>query len=281
MKILAHLDDVGSSHGSVIAWTALRSAGVVRSASLMVPCPWYPLARDDWLDTPGQDMGVHVTLTSEWSAYRWRPLTGLGGGLVDDEGFMHRGPGAVRESADLAAVADEMAAQIERALEDGIKPTHLDAHMGTALLDPFVWKLIEAGKRYGIPVLACRDLGPLLSDVRLPGLDQGYVAEVVAEVEAQGWPVFDRFIIGFCADDAAIEDHVAGLLDRAGDGLIYYGMHADTAEGMKAFAPQHVHPRLKEYEYFSSARSAEPFERAGATVVNWLDFVGSNCPQVN
>ena len=76
MKVLAHLDDVGSSHGSVVAWQALRTAGVVRSASVMVPCPWHPLARDDWQDDPDQDMGVHITLTSEWSAYRWRPLTG-------------------------------------------------------------------------------------------------------------------------------------------------------------------------------------------------------------
>ena len=167
MRVLAHLDDVGATPGSVEAWAALVAAGVVRSASLMVPCPWYPMAREACLAAPGQDMGVHVTLTSEWSAYRWRPLIGPVGGLVDDEGFLHRRPEDVLRAADPSAVADEIAAQVERAVTDGIHPTHLDAHMGTALLPPFVWALIEAGRRHGIPALVCRDLGPLVGALAL------------------------------------------------------------------------------------------------------------------
>lgn len=273
MRILAHLDDVGSSHGSVVAWKALRETGVVRSASLMVPCPWYPLARDDWHGDPTQDMGVHITLTSEWSAYRWRPLIGLTGGLVDDEGFMHRRPGEVLKHADPAAIADEIEAQIARALLDGIKPTHLDAHMGTALLDPFIWSLIETGQRHEIPVLACRDLSPLIRDVNVTGFDPGYVSEVTAEVARQGWPVFDRFAIGFCPDSVAMEDFLSRLISEAGDGLIYYGMHADTAEGMDAFAPHHSAPRRKEYDLFRDPASAAIFEAAGAEIVTWQDLI--------
>ena len=271
MKVLAHLDDVGSSHGSVVAWKGLRAAGVVRSASVMVPCPWYPLARDDWQDEPDQDMGVHITLTSEWSTYRWRPLTGLSGGLTDDEGFMHRRPHGVLASADPEAVADEIAAQIERVLSDGCKPTHLDAHMGTALLPPFVWKLIDTGKYYDVPVLACRDLSPLIRDVGLSKIDAGFVAEVLAEVENQNWPIFDRFLIGFCQDDMAIEDHVAGLLSEADVGLAYYGLHADTAQEIEAFAPQHKNPRRKEYDFFNCPTSANVFAAAGAKTVTWAD----------
>ncbi len=272
MRILAHLDDVGSSHGSVVAWQALRGAGVVRSASLMVPCPWYPLARDDWGTDPAQDMGVHITLTSEWSAYRWRPMIGPKGGLVDDEGFMHRRPGDVLRRADPAAVADEIEAQIARALADGIRPTHLDAHMGTALLDPFVWSLIEAGKRHDIPVLACRDLTPLIRDVQVTGFDPGYIAEVTAEVARQGWPVFDRFAIGFCPDNMEMRPFLERLITEAGDGLIYYGMHADTALGMDAFAPHHAAPRRKEYELFRDPASADIFRAAGAELVSWTDL---------
>ena len=273
MKILAHLDDVGSSHGSVVAWQALRAAGVVRSASVMVPCPWYPLARDHWQDDPDQDMGVHITLTSEWSAYRWRPLTGLSGRLTDDDGFMHHRPHGVLKNADPQAVADEMAAQIDRVLADGCKPTHLDAHMGTALLPPFVWSLIDAGKRYGIPVLACRDLSPLIRDVGLSGIDPGFVSEVLTEVEIQGWPVFDQFVIGFCPDDATIEDHVAGLLSEASGEMAYYGLHADAAEGMENFAPHHKNPRVKEYEFFSNPASVDVFNAAGAKTVTWADVM--------
>ncbi len=272
MKILAHLDDVGSSHGSVVAWQALRRAGVVRSASLMVPCPWYPLARDDVQADPDQCMGVHITLTSEWDTYRWRPLTGLGGGLVDGEGFLHRRPEDVVNTADPSAVADEIEAQIDRALSDGIRPTHLDAHMGTALLPPFVWALIEAGKRHGVPVLACHDLLPLLNIVRTGQIDRGYVAEVVAEVAAQGWPVFDQFVIGFCPDDRQMPEFLGGLLDGAGAGLHYYAMHADTAEGMDAFAPHHSLPRRKEYEFFGHPTSRAVFDDRAAEILTWRDL---------
>jgi predicted glycoside hydrolase/deacetylase ChbG (UPF0249 family) len=96
-RILPHLDDVGSTEGSVRAWRDLRAAGVVRSASVMVPCPFYSLAAEDWQDNPGQDLGIHLTLTAEWQDYRWKPLIGPRGGLVDDDGFFHRRPtGCVR-----------------------------------------------------------------------------------------------------------------------------------------------------------------------------------------
>lgn len=268
--IVTHLDDVGSTAGSVIAWQALRKAGVIRSASLMVPCPYYPMARDDWNEAPDQDMGVHITLTSEWSAYRWRPMIGPMGGLTDSEGFFHRRPADVIANADPAAVADEIEAQISRALDDGIRPTHLDAHMGTALLPPFVWDLIAAGKRHGIPVLACRDLTPLTQNVRIEGLDLGFVREAIAEISGYGWPVFDRFVIGFCPDGMPVEGYLAGLLETAVDGLNYYALHADKADGMEYFADHHKSPRRKEYELFSDPASGRLFDDAGATVSGWV-----------
>jgi predicted glycoside hydrolase/deacetylase ChbG (UPF0249 family) len=271
MRLLAHLDDVGSTAGSVVAWRALRDAGGVRSASVMVPCPWYPMARDDWRENPTQDMGVHITLTSEWSAYRWRPMLGARGGLADADGFMHHRPEQVVASADPIAVADEMLAQVERTLADGFRPTHLDAHMGTALLPEFVWSMMDAGSRYNIPVLACSDLGPLSDAVRMQGVDAGFLAEVAAEAKRRGWPVFDRFMIGFCPDDVPFEAHLDGLLRESGDGMVYYGMHADTAEGMDAFAPHHTKPRRKEYDFFSVPSSASFLEKRGVEVVTWSD----------
>jgi len=271
-RILAHLDDVGATEGSVAAWKALRTAGVVRSASVMVPCPWYPLARDDWRDTPEADTGLHITLTSEWDSYRWRPLNGPGGGVVDDEGFFHRRPAMVLASADRRAVADEMAAQLDRVLADGLRPTHLDAHMGTALLDPFVWDLIALGREHDIPVLACRELAQLIVQVGAKAPDAGFVAEVIAEVEAQGWPVFDRFLIGFCPDDQGFPEFLAELLAGASGGLDYYAMHADTAHGMDAFAPHHTGPRRKEFEAFRDAASVRAFDDVGARLVTWGDL---------
>ena len=270
--ILAHLDDVGCSPGSVRAWQALRRAGVVRSASVMVPCPWYPMARDDWQEAGQVDVGVHITLTSEWEAYRWRPMVGTKGGLTDSDGFFHSRPNAVLQNADRSAVADEIAAQIERVLADGVKPTHLDAHMGTALRAPFVWDLMEAGARHDIPVLCCLELADLAGTLGLVGYDPGYLTEVAAECRHRGWPVFDRFMMGFCPDDQAMGPFLNGLLDEIGDGLIYYALHADTSEGFADFAQHHEAPRRKEFELFAEPGARTHFYAAKARLVNWTDL---------
>ncbi len=273
-QILAHLDDVGVSRGSVVAWKALRAAGVVTSASVMVPCPWYRDAVEDWHSAPDQDLGIHITLTSEWSAYRWRPLIGPVAGLTDEEGCFHRQPDAVARHADPAAVTDEIAAQIERALADGIRPTHLDAHMGTAFLEPFAGALVEAASRYGIPVLVCRDLAPLASLLPLPGTDAGYIKEIAQELEARGNPVFDKFLIEFCPDDRDIGDHIGAMLDDAGPGFHWLALHANAPDDTEGFAPHMVAPRRKEFELFSDPASGEIFAARDSVTRDWRDLAG-------
>lgn len=275
MRILLHLDDVGVSSGSVAAWKALRAAELVTTASVMVPCPWYRAAVEDHQGEPTQDLGVHLTLTSEWSAYRWAPLTGPIPGLVDDEGYFHRRPEAVVAKADPSAVEDEMSAQIERALADGIRPTHLDAHMGTAFLPPFLPKLLDVSNRYDIPILVCRRIEPLLKAVRADGTDPGPYQEMIQETERRGHPVLDRFIIGFCPDNQPIEDHLEGLIASAGDGTHWLALHANAADETLHFAPHMVRPRLKEFNFFKMPSSRRLFEKLGAEPIGWLDLAKS------
>jgi predicted glycoside hydrolase/deacetylase ChbG (UPF0249 family) len=271
-RILAHLDDVGSSAGSVVAWKALREAGVVRSASVMVPCPWYRAAVEDWHGAPDQDLGVHLTLTSQWQTYRWRPLIGPVKGLTDDEGYFHHRPDAVVRNADPAAVADEIAAQIERALTDGIKPTHLDAHMGTVFLEPFIDALLGASQRYGIPVLICRDLSALAGDVTMEIPDTGYLEEAMGELERRGNPVFDKFLIEFCPDDRDARSHYSDLIANAGPGFHWLALHANAPDDMARFAPHHAEPRRKEFEFFGSPDSREIFDANDSVTVDWREM---------
>lgn len=270
-RILLHLDDVGVSRGSVEAWKALRTNGVVRSASAMVPCPWYPAARDDYLANPDQDLGIHITLTSEWSAYRWRPMLGSVAGLCDDDGFFHKRPETVA-AADPNAVADEIAAQIERMLIDGIKPTHMDAHMGAAYLQPFIHALMDASDRYNIPVMLARDFSQLFDIVRLGKMDLGYLNEITKELELRGSPVLDKFLIGYCADNMKVGDHYARIIAGAGPGTHWLAMHANFADDTAAYAPNMVTPRLKEAEFFGAPESREAFHKAGVRCINWPEL---------
>jgi hypothetical protein len=124
--VIVHHDDLGVTHAQNAAHRGLEH---FPTGSLIVPAGW----ACEWAGEPGLDLGVHITLTSEWpQAPRWRPLTG-GKSLRDPHGFFWR----TAEQAWAAVRADEaeaeMRAQIETAMAWGIDVTHIDTHMGTVL----------------------------------------------------------------------------------------------------------------------------------------------------
>src|SRR5277367_5577408 len=129
--VIVHADDIGMCHATVQAYEDLLDFGLISSASVMVPCPWFPAIAAYCSTQPRTDIGVHLTLTSEWEHYRWRPIScgERDCGLTDSEGFLHRRVPHLEQHASSGAVLAEMRAQLARARQFGIQPTHLDAHM--------------------------------------------------------------------------------------------------------------------------------------------------------
>lgn len=130
--LVVNCDDLGSSHAANVAiYDALRT-GVATSATLMVPCPW---AREAAAEYRGEDVGVHLTLNSEWDLYRWGPIT-RAPSLLDGDGGFPRTVADLWDHADLDEVRKELRAQIERAIFWGFDLSHLDSHMGSVQLRP-------------------------------------------------------------------------------------------------------------------------------------------------
>ncbi|MFN8053040.1 MAG: polysaccharide deacetylase family protein [Acidimicrobiales bacterium] len=130
--LIVNCDDLGMSHAANEGcFRALRS-GIATSATLMVPCPW---ARAAAADLDGEDVGVHLTLNSEYDRYRWGPITHAPS-LLDGDGGFPRTVEDAWDHADLDEVRRECRAQIERAMLWGVDVTHLDSHMGTLQLRP-------------------------------------------------------------------------------------------------------------------------------------------------
>ncbi|WP_149536565.1 ChbG/HpnK family deacetylase [Siccirubricoccus phaeus] len=123
--LILNCDDLGASHAANCAIHRALTQGVATSASLMVPCPWAPEAA---LLCRGHPLGIHLTFTSEYPAYRWRPLT-AGASLRDAEGYCHPTTAAAVAALDAAEARAEGAAQIATALAWGVDVTHLDLHM--------------------------------------------------------------------------------------------------------------------------------------------------------
>src|ERR1700740_2140961 len=126
--LIVHADDLGETHSMNAAAIKALEAGTINSASLMVPCPWFPEIADYAKSHPAADFGLHLTLTSERIYYRWGPVAPRDKvpSLVDSNGyFQHDWSPETR--IDPKDVETEIRAQVARALAMGVKPTHLDS----------------------------------------------------------------------------------------------------------------------------------------------------------
>jgi chitin disaccharide deacetylase len=163
--LILHADDVGLAHSVNVATIEAMQKGMVNSASIMVPCPWFPEIAAHVRQHPNLDFGLHLTLTSEWQFLRWRSIASIDSvkGLLDKDGFMWRSVLETVTHATPAEVETELRAQIERALAFGIKPTHLDTHMGTLYARKDYFEVYaKLGKEYGIPIMAIRPTPELM-----------------------------------------------------------------------------------------------------------------------
>ena len=130
--LVLHIDDVGMCHGANVAFLELARSGGVTCGSIMVPCPWFREIANAAAEDRALDLGVHLTLTSEWPQYRWGPLSTVSraSGLIDEHGYFPRNCLELRPRLNVQAAEIEFRAQIDRALEAGVDVTHLDTHMG-------------------------------------------------------------------------------------------------------------------------------------------------------
>ncbi len=154
--VILHVDDLGMSYSSNAGAIKAITEGLANSGSMMMPCPWVPGMVRYMKSHPGMDIGLHLTLTSEWDDYRWGPVAGVNGvpTLVDDQGKLWDNVGLVVKNATPEDVEKEIRAQIDLALRMGIQPTHVDSHMGTVFATPeFIQIYVRLGMEYGIPVL--------------------------------------------------------------------------------------------------------------------------------
>lgn len=160
--LLVRADDIGSFHAANLGCVESYKNGIARSVELMAPCAWFPEAVKMLNENPGFDVGVHLTLTSEWSNTKWRPLTNCPG-LVDKDGYFFpmvwKNPNFPKNSSiqesnwNLNEIEQELRAQIELSLKYVPHISHLSTHMGFTGLDPKIADLVsKLAKEYHLEI---------------------------------------------------------------------------------------------------------------------------------
>jgi predicted glycoside hydrolase/deacetylase ChbG (UPF0249 family) len=154
--LIIHADDLAVAHAQDIASFEALNRGAVSSASIMVPCPWLTEVADYAKAHPDADLGLHLTLTSEWKNYKWGPTAPRDQvvSLLDPHGYLYSDAGEAVRHIKPEEAEREVRAQVETALKMGIRPTHLDSHMGVLFTKPALMAvLVKVAHEYHLPFL--------------------------------------------------------------------------------------------------------------------------------
>jgi predicted glycoside hydrolase/deacetylase ChbG (UPF0249 family) len=279
---IIHVDDVGMCQASVAAFADLWDFGLISSGAVMVPCPWFLHAAKYAREHPEADLGVHLTLTSEWETYRWGPLSTRNPqtGLLDAEGYFHHLAQPVQEQADPAAVQTELVAQIERAKAAGMQPTHADTHMGTVAHAKFMQGYLQTAIQHQLPPMMLRldEAGwqKVIGDHAGAEFDPETIAELVqmtAALEGIGLPLLDN-IFGMPLDSNPIQrlEEAKQAFSNLPPGITHFIIHAskDTPE-LRAITPDWP-CRVADYETFQKEELRQHIKEISVQVIGYRDL---------
>jgi hypothetical protein len=165
--IIVHHDDLGSLWAMNAAYQQLPSA----TGAVMLPTMWAAACAGCRYDA---DLGVHITLNSEFPQHRWRPLT-QGASLRDEFGYCWPTLDAAWGNIRTDEAEAEMRAQVEAALAIGIDVTHIDTHMGAVFRPDLAAAYLRVAQAYRVPAFVPNTAsvpGLWIPDAWKPALEQ-------------------------------------------------------------------------------------------------------------
>jgi len=263
--LIIHADDLGVTHSQNMASIKGLEASPVNSASIMVPCPWFPEIAAYAKAHKDIDFGLHLTLNSEWKYYKWGPVSAKDSvaSLLNDDGYFYPLIPDVVENANPEHVEIEMRNQVKRAYESGINVTHLDAHMGTAITTPaFMEAYIRIGKEFKLPVLLDSQM-PALHDQKIQSmLDETMI--VMGHTYTAGPDDFEKGMASYYSE-------VLANLKPGLNTLLIHLAYDDTE--MKAVTVDHKYWNAKwrqdDFDYFTSKECKRLLKENNIILVTW------------
>ncbi len=259
---VVHVDDIGMSHPANVGGVRALD-GAATCASIMMPCSGFEEITAIARRRPELDLGIHLTMNSEFPDFRWGPTRDDVPSLCRADGTLWETARETIANADPDEVAREITTQIEAVLAAGVDATHIDNHMGTLSDRKFFDIYIQSGIDYNLPVLMPRKISPGLLAEHGIGLSPDYDARL-NEMEERGFPIFD-YIEGQTPwyNPFTAEDHHRNRLRTVPEGLTYFILHAaEGSDELQAFAPDWLQ-RHEEHRLFSDGTMERAMDDAG------------------
>jgi predicted glycoside hydrolase/deacetylase ChbG (UPF0249 family) len=255
--LIINADDFGMCNSVNEAIIGAVKEGVVRSTSLMAPCPWALHAMHFLADHPEIPFGVHLTVISEWVDYRWGPVTPRDKvtSLINPAGYFYnfeQMPGFLAQ-VQFDQLEMEFRAQIEVVLDAGLKPTHLD------------WHCLRIGGRADILDLMFRLAKEYGLALRVAG------RSFIEKLQSQGLPTNDTdFLDSYGLDPVNKSARYAQILHELPVGLTEWAVHPglDNSE-LLAIEPDGNHVRQTDFDFLTSQAAKDIVKEEGIILLDY------------
>jgi predicted glycoside hydrolase/deacetylase ChbG (UPF0249 family) len=254
--LILNADDFGMYHAVNEATLRTLKEGVVRSTTVMVPCPWGRHAMQLLGENSDVAFGVHLTVICELVNYRWGPLTPREQvpSLVDEAGYFYSHPRIPEflARARLDELEVEFRAQIEAVLSAKLKPTHLDWHC-----------LYDGGRAdvFDLTLGLANEYGLALR-VSAPAL--------IEELQGQGLPTGDHDLMdSFRVDTVGKSARYAQMLRDLPVGLSEWAVHPSLGNAEAQAIDDGWPVRKADYEFLMSQEARDIVTEEGIILLDY------------
>ncbi|HEY8187466.1 MAG TPA: polysaccharide deacetylase family protein [Pyrinomonadaceae bacterium] len=265
--LIVHADDLGMAHSINMASIKALESGLVSSASIMIPCPWLPEIAAYARAHPDADLGLHLTLTSEWSLYRWGPVLPKDRvpSLLDSSGYLYPTETEAASHINPKEAEAEIRAQIARAKALGIQPTHLDSHMGTLYQNQALFEILfRVAHENKLPIRVSKEwfaAAPFLPS--LVGPDDVVMDRMITiepSVTVEGWSNFYT---------EAIRNLRPGLTEM----VIHLAYDDEEMRGVSFSHPDWGSAwRQRDFQFFTSDAFRQLVKENNVKLVSWREI---------
>lgn len=275
--LILNADDYGMCYAANEAVEHIFREGTLSTTTLMTCCPWAEDAVRRAKENPAMRVGLHITLTSEWRDYRWGPVSAAPvDSLRDAGGYFPRTVETLLAQAKAEDVAREMDAQLAYMLSRGLRPTHIDNHMGS------VYGLNGPSFMPQVLALCAREKWAF----RLPRSTEAFgsvpetvgaqLAQLVSAADSMGIGTIDQLTshhlpVQTSDGYAAVRDEYMRLIRECRPGITEIYLHpAKDTEELRAICPD-WQKRVWEYQFLMDPCLPALLEEEGIALTNWVD----------